>query len=451
MKRLIVMVAAALVLAVPAVQAQKVNKESLLAKIAKSDAEAADAKKGAKAATWINRGKAYYEAAAEPTKNLFGNMDAQMMMLTVGQPASQEQETIGEEGNARTFEVWVYPYFRAYVLNGKIAAWKQTQQVADGLVEQAIESYNKAYEIAPKTADKVKAGLKQISDFCSQEGNVNLELGDFKAAADAFGLAYAAQAGPAYGGADPELLYYAGYLETVNGVKDPASYAKGAEYLEKAIAEGYEGEEGLSYYYLFYCYYGQKDADPAYLQKAKQTLLTGLDKYPKSQRILDGLMSLYTSEEGIGDPADLITRFDAAIAEDPDNVDMWFGRGRIFAALKNNDECIVSFKKVAELAPESFDGYFWTGYFYVEKGNALNDELNNKPWTGKAAYDEEQKVINDVYAEAVPWFEKALEFKPEDIGTVDYLKSISFRLRDREGMMEKYNKYNELLQRIQGQ
>lgn len=445
------MVAAALVLAAPAAEAQKVNKEALLAKIAKSDADVANAKKGAKASTWINRGKAYYEAAAEPTKSLFANMEAQMMRLTVGEPVSKEQETLGEEGNTKTYEVWVYPYFRAYVLDGKIAAWKLTQRVADGLVETAIESYAKAYELDPKSADRVKAGLKQISDFCSQEGNVNLELGDFKAAADAFGLAYAAQAVPAYGGADPELLYYAGYLETVNGSKDPASFAKGAEYLEKAIEEGYEGEEGLSFYYLFYCYYGQKDADPANLQKAKQTLLTGLDKYPKSQRILDGLMSLYTSEEGLGDPADLISRFDAAIAEDPDNVDMWFGLGRIYAALKNNDECIVAFKKVAELAPDVFDGYFWTGYFYVEKGNAMNEELNNKPWTGKAAYDEEQKVINAVYAEAIPWFEKALEIKPNDLNTVDYLKSISFRLRDEEGMMEKYNKYNELLQQIQAQ
>ena len=445
------MVAAALVLAAPAAEAQKVNKEALLAKIAKSDADVANAKKGAKASTWINRGKAYYEAAAEPTKSLFANMEAQMMRLTVGEPVSKEQETLGEEGNTKTYEVWVYPYFRAYVLDGKIAAWKLTQRVADGLVETAIESYAKAYELDPKSADRVKAVLKQISDFCTQEGNVNLELGDFKAAADAFGLAYAAQAVPAYGGADPELLYYAGYLETVNGSKDPASFAKGAEYLEKAIEEGYEGEEGLSYYYLFYCYYGQKDADPANLQKAKQTLLTGLDKYPKSQRILDGLMSLYTSEEGLGDPADLISRFDAAIAEDPDNVDMWFGLGRIYAALKNNDECIVAFKKVAELAPDVFDGYFWTGYFYVEKGNAMNEELNNKPWTGKAAYDEEQKVINAVYAEAIPWFEKALEIKPNDLNTVDYLKSISFRLRDEEGMMEKYNKYNELLQQIQAQ
>lgn len=447
MKKLILLVAAALMFAAPAAQAQKVNKESLLAKIAKSDADVADAKKGAKAATWMNRAKAYYEAAAEPTKSLFGNMEAQMLKLTVGEASSQSQETL----NDKTYEVWVYPYFSVYILDGKVAAWKQTQKVADGLVEKAIESYNKAYELDPKSVEKVKAGLRQISDLCSQEGNVNLELGDFKAAADAFGMAYVAQTGPAYGGADPELLYYAGYLETVNGANDPASFAKGAEYLERAISEGYEGEDGLSYYYLFHCYYGQKNSDPASLQKAKQALLTGMEKYPKSERILEGLMSLYTSEEGVGDPADLVVLIEDAIAGDPENVDMWFGRGRIFAAMKDNDECIISFKKVAELAPESFDGYFWTGYFYVEKGNAMAAELENKPWTGKAAFDEEQEQINEVFAESIPWFEKALELSPEDFNTIDFLKKLSFRLRDREGMMEKYEKYNALFQQVQAQ
>ena len=62
MKRTILTAAAALLLAIPAVQAQKVNKDALLSKIEKSDEAVADAK-GAKAATWISRGKAYYDAA----------------------------------------------------------------------------------------------------------------------------------------------------------------------------------------------------------------------------------------------------------------------------------------------------------------------------------------------------------------------------------------------------
>ena len=53
--------------------------------------------------------------------------------------------------------------------------------------------------------------------------------------------------------------------------------------------------------------------------------------------------------------------------------------------------------------------------------------------------------------EAIPWLEKALELKPEDPSSVELLKSICFRLRDEEGMMDKYTKYNEMFKKIQGQ
>ena len=97
MKKVFLTVLAVALVAVTAVQAQKVNKSALVSKIEKSDADIADAKKGAKAATWINRGKAFYEAAIEPTKNLFVNMDAAMLKLAVGEPASTESVTLVNE------------------------------------------------------------------------------------------------------------------------------------------------------------------------------------------------------------------------------------------------------------------------------------------------------------------------------------------------------------------
>ena len=57
MKKTFLTAFAALLVAIPAVQAQKVNKSGLLTKIEKSDADIADAKKNAKASTWINRGR----------------------------------------------------------------------------------------------------------------------------------------------------------------------------------------------------------------------------------------------------------------------------------------------------------------------------------------------------------------------------------------------------------
>ena len=447
MKKTILTALAALFVAVPAVQAQKVNKEALLAKIEKSDADIANEKKAVKAATWINRGKAFYEVAIEPTKSLFVNMDAAMLKLAVGEPKSASKETL----NGVEYDAWVYNYFTAYVKDNKVVTWKQTKWVMKDAPEKAIEAYNKAYELDPKTADKVKEGLKQVSDFCSQVGNTGIDTGNYVEAAKAYETAYKAQSSPAYGEADPALLYYAGYLLTVDGANNPKSFVKGAKLLTKAIEKGYADEEGNIYYYLFHCLYGQKEADKANVIKAKEALLTGIEKFPKNERILDGLMQLYTSEEGVGNPADLVALIDKAIQDNPENVDLWFGRGRIFYALKDYDQSIDSFKKVVELKPDMFEGNYYLGVFYTIKGDALNKEMNEKQYSSQAAYDADLKGVNDVYMAAVPWFEKAHQIKTDDIDTLEFLKSLCFRLRDEPGIMEKYNTYNDLYKKAKGE
>ena len=51
---------------------------------------------------------------------------------------------------------------------------------------------------------------------------------------------------------------------------------------------------------------------------------------------------------------------------------------------------------------------------------------------------------------SVPWFEKAHQIKPDDVDTLEFLKSICFRLRDEAGIMEKYNTYNALYKQVKG-
>ena len=445
MKKVFLTVLAVALVAVTAVQAQKVNKSALVSKIEKSDADIADAKKGAKAATWINRGKAFYEAAIEPTKNLFVNMDAAMLKLAVGEPASTESVTLVNV----PYEAWVYPWFTAYIKDGKIATWSQTQWVIEDAPAKAIEAYNKAYEMDPKTADKVKEGLKQISDFCSQVAGNYADAAD---AADAYALAFEAQSSPAHGNPEPALLYYAGYLRTVDGAANPASYVIGADYLNKALDLGYNDEEGNIYYYLFHCYYGQKDADKANVLKAKDALVAGIKKFPKNERILDGLVQLYTNpEDSVGDPADLVALIDAAIESNPENVDLWFGRGRIFFALKQYDESIASFRKVVELKPDLFEGNYYLGVFYTIKADEMNKVMNEKQYSSQAAYDADLKAANAVYMEAIPWFEKAHELKADDFNTLDMLKQLCFRLRDEPGIQEKYDKYFPLWKAAKGE
>jgi len=453
MKKMIWMAfAAALLSAAPAANAQKVNRTALLSKIEKSNADIADAKKNMKAATWINRGRAFYDAATEPTKGLYMQnqnvaLEAAMAKLLMGgEPNATEIVEVG----GQPCESWVYPYVTIYIRDGKVLAWKQTKWVAEDAPAQAVAAYNKAFELDPKVGEKVKVGLRQVSDFCSQVGNAAVELGNYAEAADAYMQAFEAQSGPAYGAPEPVLLYNAGYLRTVDGTKNPESFVLGADYLNRALDMGYADEEGNIYYYLFHCYYGQKAADPEFVVRAKEALLKGIELFPKNERILEGLMQLYTSEPNMGDPADLISMIDNAIAENPENIDLWMNRGRTFYALKNYDECIASFGKVVELQPELFDGHYYLGVFYTIKGDALNKEINERQYSSQAAYDADLKEANEVYLAAVPYFEKAHEIKPDDADTLEFLKSLCFRLRDEEGIQAKYEKYNALFKQVKG-
>ena len=449
MKKMILTAIVALLVAVPAVQAQKINKDAMLAKIEKCEADASNPKKDTKAATWINLAKAYYEAASAPTKDIFVGMEQAMLNLTMGAPQGAEKQTI----NGAEYDALTFPYLTVYIKDGKVAFWKQTEFVVNDAVEKALSAYDKAYELDPKSASKMQEGLQQISNFCSQMGNVAIDTNDFVVAANSYALGYRAQTHPAFGApADNALLYYAGYFLTVDGANNPASYVRGANYLNDAISKGYVDNEGNIYYYLFHCYYGQRAADRESLFKAKDALLEGIAKFPKNARIVEGLIQLYAGEEGVGNPADLVATIDKMLAEQPQNVDLWYGRGRIFYTLKNYDESIVSFKKVAELKPEMFEAHYFLGVFYVMKAEELLKELNAKQYTSQAAYEEDLKAVNALYKEAVPWFENAHKIDPNDSNTLDYLKSICFRFRyDDSELAKKYETYNELFKKAKGE
>ena len=96
---------------------------------------------------------------------------------------------------------------------------------------------------------------------------------------------------------------------------------------------------------------------------------------------------------------------------------------------------------------------FWYDESDVYLGSvrdALNKEFNARPYSSQAAYDADLKAVNEVYMDALPCFEKALAIKPNDPDTLEVLKSLCFRLRDEEGMMDKYNHYNALFKKAKG-
>ena len=442
------MAAALLMFAAPAANAQRVNTASELKKLEKADATLLDVKKNTKAATWNAHGKAYTDAYMLPTKELLRDTPVMTLQMNVGQPDAMVEAIFQDT----PVVACCYEYVDVYVdpMTMMIVGWDQKKSVKENLAETAIESFKKAYEMDPKLGSKIAPNAMTLANALAIQGDM-ISVTKPLEAANNFELAYRAQQIVPEAGSNPANLYNAGYLYVLaasglQGEDAAAAFAKAEALLNETLAAGYNDETGSIYYYLFHCYYGQREVKDRKecLNKAKEVLLAGIKLYPKNTNILDGLMNLYTLEDGIGDPAELLTMIEEALAENPTNYDMWYGRGRVYFAMSNYDECLNSFKKCAEIRPDEYESNYYVGYFIIEKANQELEKLNSNTEISYEQYGEENAKINLIYAEAIPWLEKALTFNPTDASTITYLNSLCYRLRDMDGIMDKYNKYHEM-------
>ena len=432
--------------------AQKVNTASELKKLEKADANLANPKKNTKGATWNAHGKAYADAYILPTKSLIREIPVATLQMTAGMPESDFQtEFMGAPMFALHYEYVDVYVDQTYMIKG----WNQLKSIKEGLAETAIASFKTAYELDPGLGSKINANAIALANALAQQGEMLNLNGKIAEAAYNFELAYEALAIAPETAPEAANLYNAGMLyamaaSSTTGDAAVELFKKCEALLNKALANNYVDDNGNIYYYLFHSYYAQKENNrELYLGKAKDALLTGIKLFPKNNIILDGLMSFYTAEEGVGDPAELVTLVESSLKDDPTNYDLWFGRGRVFFALKNFDECVISFKKCAELRPTEFEPQYYVGSFLIEKTNAALEAVNSNLNLSYEEKNEQIAAINLTYADASPWLEKAHEFNPTDAATLEYLKSLCFRLRDMDGMMDKYNKYKALLEQLQ--
>lgn len=439
------MAAALLMFAAPAANAQRVNTSAELKKLEKVDATIADAKKNGKAATWNTHGKAYTDAYVLPTKYLVFNIPFATLQMSVGNPA----ETLEDVYAGQRVLVARYEYVDVYINEAYlIVGWKQTREIKENLALTAIESFEKAYEMDKKMGSKIAINTTFLANSLAQQGEALNGTGDLAKAAEAFELAYRAQKVVAETAVNPGIIYNAGvlntrYASTLTGEEAAKYFSKAQQQFNDAMADGYK-DQGDIYYFLYHTYYGQREVNrEQMLAEAKRVLLEGINKYPSNNLILEGLIALYATEEGVGDPAELISMLDKSLAATPDNYDLWYGRGIVFNALEKYDECIASFEKCVSLRPQQYEANYYLGYFYIMKADSLINQLNSS-YNADIDYNAEVEKINLVYKEAIPWMEKALEIKPGDAPSIENLNSLCFRLRDMEGMAEKYEKYNAM-------
>lgn len=440
MKRILMMVAAIMLVAAPAANAQKVNADALKAKVAKADADAANAKKNIKSATWISRGQAYLAVVDAPEAGLYIGMPMNMLEVSLGKPMATNEGV--KKGYSELNELQ-YPYVNVYLdpASGTVASWQVTNPVIENAAAVAVESFKKAKEMDAKAVAKANEGLTQLKDHYLQEADNMYKLGDYKAAGE--GYAVADQLLNELGTPDNSLAFNIGYCYVLNNDFDSA-----LGYLEQAKANNYEAE-GTLYYLLFHCYFKNNTGD---MVKSKDTLLEGVSKYPQNNNLIETMTMFYSREGSTEDPEEVFGLIKAAIEADPENIDLWAGIGNVYLKSERWDDAIESYSKAVELNPESAINQLRLGYVHCLKGDAAQNELTKQTFTSYEESNKAQDAVNEIYAASVPALEKAYELDSKNMMTIELLKSIYYRLSyDDESMKAKYDQINAVYKELNQQ
>ena len=438
MKRILMMVAVVMLVAAPAANAQKVNADALKAKVAKADADAANAKKNVKSATWLTRGQAYLAAVDAPEASLYIGMPAQMLEVSYGKAMSSQEV---KKGYGQFIEK-VYPYVNVYVdASGTVASWQVTNPVVENAAAVAVESFMKAKELDPKAVAKANEGLTKLKDHYLQEADNMYKLGEYKAAAK--GYAVAEDLLNNLGTPDQSLAFNIGYCYVLDGDFDAA-----LPFLEKSKANNYEAD-GTLYYLLFHCYFKSNTGD---MVKSKETLLEGVSKYPQNNNLIESMTMFYSREGSTEDPEEVFGLIKAAIDADPNNIDLWAGLGNVYLKSERWDEAIETYTKAVELQPDNEINQLRLGYTYCLKGDAAQDELTKQTFTSYEESNKAQDAVLKIYAASLPALEKAYSLNGTNRTTIELLKSIYYRLSyDDEAMKAKYDEINAVYKQMNEQ
>lgn len=224
---------------------------------------------------------------------------------------------------------------------------------------------------------------------------------------------------------DTPIYYYAALA--ADKAKD---FDKSIKYYDMITKVGYGADmkEKASMFYLKAKVYEEKQDTAKYLETIKK----GIEKYPEgSSPLVTELINHYLVTKQ-GDKA--IEYLKIAIEKDPANATYYFAQGSLYDShFQDVDNAAKAYKKAIELKPDYFDAYYNLGALYYNKGAAIIDKANDEKDFKK--YEVLKKEADGVFDVSLPYLEKAHELNPDDLSTLQSLKTLYYRT----GNLEKHD------------
>lgn len=309
------------------------------------------------------------------------------------------EKAIEHEKTKDLAETWTY-----YALVNADLALLDSTGTSDTLVQKAEAAREKAISL-----DKEKENEQNLSVLSSILAQYELNKGvkawdkqDFESAYTAF------DKGSTYLPGDTTLLYYAG-LAAVNSKQYDKALAK---YTELAPIDSFSNNKqiilDLSRLYLM-------QGDTANAIKYAEL---GTGKYPD-----DGELATQNIELNLmsGNEEKVISTINDQIAKDPGNKNLHYYLGIAYSETGDMEKAEASYKKALEIDPNYLDANINIGGLILNKGIDHFNKTNNANLP-QAEYDAEIKKAYDIFDQAFPYLQKAVEIDGKSFLALTNLK-----------------------------
>ncbi len=208
------------------------------------------------------------------------------------------------------------------------------------------------------------------------------------------------------------------------------NYDTAKKYLNKTIELGYQYPGAGIYNILKSIELEQGDT-----AGALEVLKRGYEAYP--DELLLNLTNFYLQNDKT---QEALKYLDIAKEKDPENPSFYFAEGTLHERMGNPEKAIKAYKQAVELDPEFFNAYYNLGVLYYNKVVDMLKEADKIKDNKK--YNEAKEEAYEELKDALPYMEKAVEIKPNDIQTLETLKTIYYRL-------EKDDKYERVKKKLE--